>query len=114
MPPRFLYNKASIVLLEHTHVSDDISLETLAAYASTAASADLSQLKPGKIDITIHADGQWSYRGSVFQRKAMVILTNLFTTLALTAPGSAKGNPPTLLYTACASAPTPSNKPGPL
>lgn len=55
-------------------MSDDISLETLAAYAGTAASADLSQLKPGKIDITIHADGQWSYRGSVFQRKAMVAL----------------------------------------
>lgn len=34
----------------------------------------LRQLKPGKIAVTIHADGRWSYRDSVFERPSMVAL----------------------------------------
>ena len=36
--------------------------------------AELLDLQPGKIAITIHRNGNWSYQGSVFERAAMVDL----------------------------------------
>ena len=36
--------------------------------------AELLDLQPGKIAITIHRNGNWSYQGSVFERPAMVDL----------------------------------------
>ena len=36
--------------------------------------AELLDLQPGKIAITIHRNGAWSYQGSVFERPAMVDL----------------------------------------
>ena len=36
--------------------------------------AELLDLQPGKIAITIHRNGNWSYQGSVFERTAMVYL----------------------------------------
>lgn len=42
--------------------------------ASTITPAELKQLKPGKIAITIHSDGSWSYQGSIFERPSMVAL----------------------------------------
>jgi hypothetical protein len=42
--------------------------------ASTITPAELKQLKPGKIAITIHSDGSWSYKGSMFDRPSMVVL----------------------------------------
>ncbi len=42
--------------------------------ASTITPTELKQLKPGKIAITIHSDGSWSYKGSMFDRPSMVVL----------------------------------------
>lgn len=57
-------------------MSSTPSLDQLTRFAQTAdiGSLDYSHLTPGKIAITIHSDGHWSYQGTPFDRLEMVKL----------------------------------------
>ncbi|MBT8149611.1 MAG: DUF1285 domain-containing protein [Gammaproteobacteria bacterium] len=52
-------------------MTDDLQRLQLAGRASRAAAL---KLRKGKIDIVIHRDGHWSYRGTPILREAMVRL----------------------------------------